>query len=140
MGAGETVCVFYKAQSQNIFGENCVGLQRRVSNGCCGQTAKRGVVLGLDTHGQIEKSLQKLVAKALNKNQILILNKIKENKNKTITGLLESIRKSEGIPLSTLKLNAKVLSDLSLISFAKGETVRTTPSGNIVSNLSGGFL
>lgn len=39
---------------------------------------------------------------------------------------------SYGIPLSTLKLNARILKALNLIAFGDGSTVRSTPTGKFV--------
>ena len=58
-----------------------------------------------------------LLVRALNKNQILILSQVENIKNESITRILNRIFFSHGISLSTLKLNAKILKDLNLISF-----------------------
>ena len=55
--------------------------------------------------------------RALNRNQRLILNSINETKNESITSLLKRISKEHKIPLSTLKLNARILRGLGLIDF-----------------------
>ena len=55
--------------------------------------------------------------RALNSNQLLILDEISENKNENITQILNKINNERKIPLSTLKLNARILKELKLIDF-----------------------
>ena len=78
-----------------------------------------------------------MVARALNKNQILLLKEINKNQL-TITTLIERISEENGIPVSTLKLNSKILKKLNLIIFFNGDPVILTPSGEFVLNLLGG--
>lgn len=61
-------------------------------------------------------SLRQLLAKAVNPNQFLILNEIAYNEG-SISSLLNRISARNGVPLSTLKLNAKVLARLGVISY-----------------------
>jgi hypothetical protein len=63
------------------------------------------------------ENLKKLLARALNKNQILILTEIRDNSLKSITSILTSLSKKSDVPLSTLKMNAKILRQLGLIEF-----------------------
>ncbi len=63
------------------------------------------------------EKLRPVLLRALNKNQLLILSEINENENETITNLLKRISKKQKIPLSTLKLNARILKNLGLIDF-----------------------
>jgi Mn-dependent DtxR family transcriptional regulator len=76
--------------------------------------------------------LKRLLLRALNKNQILILYEIENNSSKTVTSLLRSISRSSGIPLSTLKLNARILKNLELIDFGDYSTVQLTEFGRYV--------
>jgi transketolase len=55
--------------------------------------------------------------RAFNKNQILILSQLKDNSDGSISSILREISKKFKIPLSTLKLNARILKDLGLIDF-----------------------
>ena len=63
------------------------------------------------------EKLRPVLLRALNRNQRLILENISRNKNENITQILHEINKGHKIPLSTLKLNAKILKDLKLIDF-----------------------
>jgi len=83
------------------------------------------------------QSISKLLLRALNKNQILIL-KYAGNGFKTITSLLRFLSKEFGIPLSTLKLNAKILKDLKLIDYSLGR-LSLTKAGITVLKLIGGI-
>lgn len=73
-----------------------------------------------------------LLGRALNKNQTLILSEIQENSGKTITGALNLISKTHGVSLSTLKLNAKILKDLGLISYSEFQTAELTEFGKTI--------
>ena len=63
--------------------------------------------------------------RALNRNQRLILSEIKQSQNESITNLLKRISKEHKIPLSTLKLNARILRDLGLIDFGTNSDFRS---------------
>lgn len=82
-------------------------------------------------------SLKKVVSKALTKNQILLLNEIKRNSTKTITTLVTRLSKNTRIPLSTLKLNARILKNLQLIEYTNSNPVELTDSGRLVLTLLG---
>lgn len=73
-----------------------------------------------------------LLRRALNCNQILILSEIQDNNNKTITGTLNRISKTRAISLSTLKLNAKILKSLGLISYSEFHIAELTEFGEII--------
>lgn len=75
--------------------------------------------------------------KALNKNQILLLKKIKTNSKFTITALIETVSRENKVPVSTLKLNAKILKNLGLIEFGNSHGVKLTSSGVLILNLMG---
>ena len=65
----------------------------------------------------------------MNKNQILILSNIKGFEY--ITPLLSSLSQRYGIPLSTLKFNAKILQNIGIIAFGDSEA-RVTNLGKLV--------
>lgn len=60
--------------------------------------------------------LKKVLLRAINKNQILILSHI-DDTSVSLTFVLKAISKQFNISLSTLKLNARILKDLGLISY-----------------------
>ena len=68
--------------------------------------------------------LRNLILRTLNDNQLLVLNKISE-KDQTLTSLLKQISTEYEIPLSTLKLNARILRELNLISYGNIHVKRT---------------
>jgi len=76
-----------------------------------------------------------LLGRALNANQVVILSEIRCNSNKTITGTLNRISKAHGISLSTLKLNAKILRQLGLISYCEFHTAELTDFGKIIAKI-----
>ena len=76
--------------------------------------------------------LKKILTKTLNGNQLLLLNKIAENRESTISSLLRILSKENRIPLSTLKLNSKKLRDLGLIDCGDSKKVKLTDSGILV--------
>ena len=61
-------------------------------------------------------NLRRLLLRTLNDNQLLILNRVASN-SQPLTGLLNKLSQEMGIPLSTLKLNARVLRKFNLISY-----------------------
>ena len=65
----------------------------------------------------------------MNKNQILILSNVKGFEY--ITPLLSGLSQRSGIPVSTLKFNAKILQDLWIIAFSDSEA-RVTNLGKLV--------
>lgn len=58
-----------------------------------------------------------MLARALNSNQILILSEI--NGNSSISALLSRLSEHHGIPLSSLKLNSRILRELGLIEISR---------------------
>lgn len=58
--------------------------------------------------------------------------------NSSITSLLNSISRERKIPLSTLKLNAKILRSLGLVEFSNGSNARLTDAGLLVLHIMGG--
>jgi len=62
------------------------------------------------------KNLRKLILRTLNQNQVIVLNAVAEN-DQSLTSLLKQLSEDHGVPLSTLKLNARILRELNLISY-----------------------
>lgn len=62
------------------------------------------------------ENLRRLLLRTLNDNQLLILNRVASN-SQPLTGLLSKLSQETGIPLSTLKLNARILREFNLISY-----------------------
>lgn len=82
-------------------------------------------------HLKERKGLKKLLLRALNRNQILILSEIN---GMGLTSLLKCLSETNGIPTSTLKLNAKVLAELGLIRSNKFYSLELTELGEFVFN------
>ena len=83
------------------------------------------------------ENLRRLLLKTLNDNQLPILSRVASN-NRPLTGLLFKLSQETGVPLSTLKLNARILSDLNLISYCSvGERLEAEvePVRNLVLRL-----
>ena len=60
--------------------------------------------------------LRNLILRTLNDNQLLVLNAVAE-RQQSLTSLLKQLSEEYEIPLSTLKLNARILRELNLISY-----------------------
>jgi predicted transcriptional regulator len=83
------------------------------------------------------EDLRRLLLRTLNDNQLLILSRVAAT-NRPLTGLLISLSRETGIPLSTLKLNARILRELNLISYGSTGKVREAevePVGSLVLRL-----
>ena len=81
--------------------------------------------------------LRKLILRTLNDNQLLVLNSVSE-REQSLTSLLKQLSEDYGIPLSTLKLNARILRELNLISYGSiqdRKTAQLEPLGNFVMRL-----
>jgi hypothetical protein len=63
---------------------------------------------------------------------LLILKEIANNSKETITTLLSHMEIKYAIPLSTLKLNAKILKQLNLINFGNSSTAKLTKTGKMI--------
>ena len=74
--------------------------------------------------------LRNLILRTLNDNQLLVLNAVAE-KDQTLTSLLKQISNEYGIPLSTLKLNARILRELNLISYGSIRVKRKAQLENL---------
>jgi len=57
-----------------------------------------------------------LILRTLNQNQVIVLNAVAGN-DQPLTSLLKQLSEDHGVPLSTLKLNARILRELKLISY-----------------------
>jgi hypothetical protein len=94
--------------------------QRPLPNTLLNDTGARiGGELGNDAPpisiGGVE-DLRRLLLRTLNDNQLLILSRVAVN-DRPLTGLLIKLSEETGVPLSTLKLNARILRELNLISY-----------------------
>ena len=68
--------------------------------------------------------LRRLILRTLNDNQLLILTSLARQR-RTMTSLLRNLSEEHGIPLSTLKLNARILRELNLISYGSTREKKT---------------
>ena len=91
----------------------------------------RGERAGLEI-GSKKSSLRQIFLRAFNKNQQLILLEVGRNLSLTSTSLLVEISKKDKTPLSTLKLNTKILKDLNLIKSDFSEPIKLTDTGRFV--------
>ena len=85
------------------------------------------------------EDLRRLLLRTLNDNQLLILSRVAAN-NQPLTSLLINLSRETGVPLSTLKLNARILRGLNLISYGSiGERrlAEVEPVGALVLRLMG---
>jgi hypothetical protein len=84
---------------------------------------------------KVNVSLKQVLHRAINRNQFLLLTKISSNNSGSISSLLGCASEQFGVPLSTLKLNARVLRELGLISFgcvSNPKPARLTDAGRTV--------
>lgn len=65
----------------------------------------------------------------MNKNQQLILNELAESDGRSLKAHIHSISATRGIPLSTLKLNARILVELQLVE-PTNHRASLSPSGS----------
>lgn len=63
-----------------------------------------------------DEGIRKLVLRALNENQRLILRSV-NGRQRSLNALIEELSRKRKKPISTLKLNAKILNDLGLIDY-----------------------
>ncbi len=87
--------------------------------------------------------MRPLLARAINKNQLLILSQVNFASGESISSLLNHMSKELKIPLSTLKLNASILKTLNLITFGDSvdfRPVEITATGRFVLEVVGGAL
>lgn len=75
-----------------------------------------------------------MVRRAINRNKHLILRRISCANGSSISSILTELSRSTGIPLSTLKLNARTLRDMGLIAYENGRTA-ITEAGSLVLRL-----
>jgi DNA-binding MarR family transcriptional regulator len=84
---------------------------------------------------KVNASLRQVLQRAINQNQFLLLTKISCNCSSSISSLLSCASERFGVPLSTLKLNARVLRELGLISFgcaSDPKPARLTDAGRAI--------
>jgi len=84
-----------------------------------------------------EGDLKRLLLRALNLNQVLILSNIGGSRER-VSRILQRISEIRGVPLSTLKLNAKILRELRLIHYgtlSEPDEAELTPLGRNVLDL-----
>jgi len=63
--------------------------------------------------------LRRLILRGLNDNQILLLSRVARDR-RTITSHIRLISEEYKIPISTLKLNSRILREFNLISYGSG--------------------
>ena len=111
-------------------------LPNRLLNGFWGlNTGEESDPVPISTGGV--EDLRRLILRTLNDNQLLILSRVATS-NRPLTGLLIRLSQETGIPLSTLKLNARILRDLHLIKYGSvGESrlAEVEPVGTLVLRL-----
>lgn len=76
--------------------------------------------------------------KALNEDQLLILSNIKGNRTRTASSFLRNLSKTLDIPLSSLKLNARILREFGLLIYDTSRNsgpVKLTGTGKILVNM-----
>ncbi len=81
-----------------------------------------------------EGDLRRLLLRALNENQVLILSSI-DGSGERVSRILQRLSDTRGVPLSTLKLNAKILRELRLIRYgtlSEPDEAELTPLGRNV--------
>ena len=81
--------------------------------------------------------LRKLILRTLNDNQLLVMNSVSE-REQSLTSLLKRLSEDYGVTLSTLKLNARILRELNLISYGSIRDKRSAqlePLGSFVMKL-----
>ena len=89
-----------------------------------------------------QKELRRVLLRAFNKNQILILSELENNRINSISSLLGGISKIYEIPLSTLKSNARILRELGLISYGNSSSFQVatlTEFGKFLAKLIGSW-
>ncbi len=82
---------------------------------------------------------KKLFLRALNENQILILENI-NGSHRSLNAFLEELSTEFNKPMSTLKLNARILKELGLIEYGERENpkpVELTKSGKLILKILG---
>jgi len=83
--------------------------------------------------------LRRLILRTLNENQLLILTSV-ASQRRSLTSLLKDLSEEREIPLSTLKLNARILRELNLISYGsirEKKTAEVEKLGSFVLRLLG---
>ena len=82
-------------------------------------------------------SLRRVLLRAINKNQLILLDKISKNSTRTVTSISNSLSSELSIPISTLKLNCRILKNLDLIDFETSKPVSLTQAGKAILKIVG---
>jgi len=80
-----------------------------------------------------------LILRTLNQNQVIVLRAVADHEQ-SLTSLLRQLSEDHGVPLSTLKLNARILRELNLISYGSmgdRKTARLEDLGRFIFGLIG---
>ncbi len=81
--------------------------------------------------------LRRILLRTLNDNQLLILSRVAVMQ-RSLTSIVRELNKSHSVPLSTLKLNARILREFNLISYGekrRGVNAEVLPLGRFVLKL-----
>ena len=80
-----------------------------------------------------------MILRTLNQNQVIVLRAVADHEQ-SLTSLLRQLSEDHGVPLSTLKLNARILRELNLISYGSmgdRKTARLEDLGRFIFGLIG---
>lgn len=93
--------------------------------------------LKLDLNSINVPVVRNIVSRGFNKNQLLILKEIKFNNGRSLSSILREVSRKYGIPLSTLKLNAKILKELNILKVGNegSKGAYLTPLGEFICEL-----
>ena len=81
--------------------------------------------------------LRRILLRTLNDNQLMILSRIAVM-SRSLTSIVRELNALQGIPLSTLKLNARILREYNLISYGdkcRGANAEILPLGRFILKL-----
>ncbi len=82
--------------------------------------------------------VREIVKRGFNNNQLILLRELKQTSYKSLSSALRSLSRKYGIPISTLRVNAKVLKELNLLRTGDGNgsrEVTLTQLGHFVTEL-----
>lgn len=84
-----------------------------------------------------EKKLGRLLVRGFTKKQLMVLEAVSKDKSRSITSTSKKISEERKIPLSTVKLDLKILSQLGLVRIVdrKFKMVRISKFGRMVLRL-----
>jgi len=92
-------------------------------------------ISSLDLGSSFVEVIRRILRRGLNNNQLIILRELSSYEFKSLTHALKIISKKYNIPLSTLKINAKILKDLGIIETYQGKQIKLTPAGQIITEI-----